>query len=410
MHQDGNGHLAGVSRQILCRRRTTVPSRPRSVSASGGDTTASISFAVPATNGGAAITQYRSISTPGSFTNTGTSSPIVVAGLTNGVAYTFTVRATNAVGNGAESTASNSATPSNPSTVPSQPLSVSATAINRNTYGEWWAYIYFSPPASDGGSAVLDYTATVPAQASTTGATSPITLTGLPGPGSYQAYVTARNAVGSSAASANSNAFSPTCVPQTPAAPTAVGGNAQATVTVSLTGSNGGAAYTSCTVTSSPGGFTGTSYAVGGSSVAVVVSGLSNATPYTFTATVANSTGSSAASGASNSVTPAVVSHTVSISPSSSTKLRLSAGVISDSFTATPANGVGPFSYSWAWISGGGGLSIANATTATATVSGNESVTVSRSGVIRCTVTDNGNGGFTAYADASVQFNWETGS
>jgi hypothetical protein len=41
----------------------------------------------------------------------GTSSPIVVTGLTNGQAYTFTVTATNSAGTGPASAASNSITP-----------------------------------------------------------------------------------------------------------------------------------------------------------------------------------------------------------------------------------------------------------------------------------------------------------
>jgi uncharacterized protein (TIGR02145 family) len=74
--------------------------------ATAGNAQASVVFNAPASNGGSAITGYRVTSSPGSFTATGTSSPIVVTGLTNGTAYTFTVVATNAVGNSVPSAAS----------------------------------------------------------------------------------------------------------------------------------------------------------------------------------------------------------------------------------------------------------------------------------------------------------------
>lgn len=90
----------------------TVPGAPTGATAVAGDTEADVSFTAPVDDGGSAITGYRVTSTPGSITATGASSPITVTGLTNGVAYTFTVAAENAVGYGAESTPSNSVTPS----------------------------------------------------------------------------------------------------------------------------------------------------------------------------------------------------------------------------------------------------------------------------------------------------------
>jgi hypothetical protein len=84
---------------------------------------ATVSFTAPVDNGGSGITEYTVTSTPGSITATGNASPITVTGLTNGTSYTFTVRATNAVGDSAESAPSNSVTPSG---VPGAPTNVVA--------------------------------------------------------------------------------------------------------------------------------------------------------------------------------------------------------------------------------------------------------------------------------------------
>ena len=88
-----------------------VPDAPTIGTATSGNATASVTFTAPSNVGGGAITGYTVISSPGSITGTGTSSPITVSGLSNGTAYTFTVVATNAYGSGPASSASNSVTP-----------------------------------------------------------------------------------------------------------------------------------------------------------------------------------------------------------------------------------------------------------------------------------------------------------
>ena len=82
---------------------------------------------------------------------------------------------------------------------------------------------------------------------------------------------------------------------------TATAGNAQATVTYTAPGNNGGATIIDYTITSSPGSISTTTT----STTTAVVTGLSNGTAYTFTVTARNSVGSSASSSATSpAVTP----------------------------------------------------------------------------------------------------------
>lgn len=95
-----------------------VPNAPTIGTATAGDTSATVAFTAPTWNGGATITGYTATSNPGAVTGTGASSPITVSGLSNAVAYTFKVKATNSVGVGAESASSNSVTPTGTSVAP----------------------------------------------------------------------------------------------------------------------------------------------------------------------------------------------------------------------------------------------------------------------------------------------------
>ena len=95
-----------------------APGAPTIGTAVGGSKSASVGGTAPASNGGSAVTGYRVTSSPGGVTATSTGLPVSVAGLTDGVAYTFTLAAQNEVGYGPESAASNSVTPSSANNAP----------------------------------------------------------------------------------------------------------------------------------------------------------------------------------------------------------------------------------------------------------------------------------------------------
>ena len=131
-----------------------------------------------------------------------------ITGLTNGTAYTFTVTATNAVGNGPASEASNSVTPA---AAPSAPTGVSAVAGNKRAKVSW------SAPANNG-SPITSYTITpfvgsTAQPATTINGTPPATsttITGLTNGTTYTFTVTATNAIGTSPASEKSASVTPT--------------------------------------------------------------------------------------------------------------------------------------------------------------------------------------------------------
>jgi hypothetical protein len=89
----------------------TKPNPPTIGTATGASSgSVSVAFIPPVQNGGAPITLYTVTANTGQ-TATGASSPILISGLTSGVYYTFTVTATNSLGQSTASSASNSASP-----------------------------------------------------------------------------------------------------------------------------------------------------------------------------------------------------------------------------------------------------------------------------------------------------------
>lgn len=108
--RDASGNIATSTAVSVTVANPTAPDAPTQVSASAGNGQATVSF-TPGPDGGAVITHFTVTSNPGGITASGSSSPITVAGLANGTAYTFTVTAKNAPGTSTSSAPSNTVTP-----------------------------------------------------------------------------------------------------------------------------------------------------------------------------------------------------------------------------------------------------------------------------------------------------------
>jgi hypothetical protein len=181
---------------------TGSPAAPTGVTAVAGPGQAQVSFAAPSANG-APILKYTVTASPGGASATGTGSPITVTGLADGTGYTFTVTATNSVGTGPPSAASNLVTPVGP---PGAPTGVTAVAG-----GGGAASVSFSAPASNG-MPITGYTVTATssdggASRTATGSASPITVSALTAFKLYTFTVTATNSVGTGPPSAASNSI-----------------------------------------------------------------------------------------------------------------------------------------------------------------------------------------------------------
>ncbi len=194
-------------------------------------------------------------------------------------------------------------------TAPAAPTGVTATAGNGQAAVSWTA-------PSNGGSPITSYTVTpyigTTAQPATTIVGSPpattTTVTGLTNGTAYTFTVSATNSVGTGSASSPSNSVTPS-PPSAPAAPTgvtAIGGNAQATVSWTAP-SNGGSPITAYTVTPFIGAVAQPPTTITGTppTTTATVTGLTNGTAYTFTVTATNSIGTGPESSPSNAVTPA---------------------------------------------------------------------------------------------------------
>jgi predicted RNA-binding protein with TRAM domain len=183
----------------------TVPDAPSGVSATAGDASATVSWTAPTSDGGSPVTGYTVVASDSTTPANGgescswTTGPLTctVNGLTDGDSYSFTVTAVSTVGQGA-SAISNAIIPG---TVPDPPI------ISLVTAGASSATITWTPPLSDGGAPITQYTVvagdvTTPANGGETCSwtTGPLTctVTGLTSGDTYVLGLSATNDVGTS--------------------------------------------------------------------------------------------------------------------------------------------------------------------------------------------------------------------
>lgn len=200
-----------------------VPNAPRGVTGIGHDGSVSLNWVAGAS--GSQPTLSYTVNTFAAGATTPTTSTVSIAppatapplsttisGLNNGVSYTFSVLANNSVGSSPVSALSAPVTPQ-AAMVASAPSNVSALAGNASASVAW------TPPATDGGSAITSYT--INTQSPTPGAVVPppilnvpstttgTVVNGLSNGTSYAFTVQAINAMGAGPASAASSPVIP---------------------------------------------------------------------------------------------------------------------------------------------------------------------------------------------------------
>lgn len=201
-----------------------VPGAPTIGTATAGNASATVRWAGPASDGGAAITRYdvRVVANAtgaqvGALRTAGApATSLSVTGLTNGTTYRFQVSAVNSIGSSLLSASSNTVTPAALATVPGAPII--GTATRGSAGGALTATATWSAPSSTGGSAITGYRVMTLRMSSSSSSATVLgtTTSAVLGPtvrrlavtlanGNYRFQVVAINAVGTSARSARSN-------------------------------------------------------------------------------------------------------------------------------------------------------------------------------------------------------------
>ena len=291
---------AGAASASASATTPALPGAPTITSAVAGDGTARVSFS-PGTTGGSPIQGYEYQTTAGGawMAVPGSSSPVLIGGLTNGTAYAVSIRALNSVGTGAAS----AVVAVTPATVPGAPSIVGNTVAGSDAT----LSAAFTAPGNDGGSAITDYEYSTDAGATWrtrtdgAGASSPVVITSESNDGTtpltngvtYYVELRAVNAVGAGTASAVASGMA-TSYPSGPTITAVTPSNRSLGVSFTA-GSNGGSTITAYEY-SIDGGSNWVSTGTLGTSF--VISDLSNGTAYPVRVRAINSVGAGVVSAA----------------------------------------------------------------------------------------------------------------
>ncbi|HVL87584.1 MAG TPA: fibronectin type III domain-containing protein [Candidatus Thermoplasmatota archaeon] len=342
----------------------TEPEAPRNFAASTGNGRVTLTWQAPAGNGGDAITGYAVFRATGSscasasqIASLGASNTSFTnGGLTNGQQYCFALRAVNTAGSSAAATVA--ATPG--AEPPALPQSLAATRGNQQVALTWNA------PSTDGGSAILRYQVYRGTSCDSKSFAGNATATnftdgGLANGVTYCYHVTAVNAVGEGAASANVQA-KPATVPGVPTGLAATAGHTQASLSWNAPSSNGGEPITSYRV------YRGTtcasrSFLANASGTTYQDTGLTNGQEYCYAVSAVNVVNE----GAQSSVAT-VVPHTVATAPQAAHAAH-GTGRVTLSWQVPSSNGGWPLSEYRVYRSAAGGPFQRIATVAAGTLS-----------------------------------------
>ena len=219
-----------------------IPSAPTITSVIPGDKTAIVSFTPPIDNGRSPILKYIVYQYPVATGQTvrtieGTSSPITISGLVNGVSYSFKVKAVNLLGEGLFSNQSETIVPQG---VPSKMVQPTVTA------GDASVTLTFTIPLSNGSGITKYIVSQYPAVNNVIRTIeynfgqSPITVTELTNGKTYNFSIKAVNGIGAGEDSFLSNSVTPLGPPSIPRNIQVTRGNQNIVVNFNPSQSTGG--------------------------------------------------------------------------------------------------------------------------------------------------------------------------